>query len=125
MNPFDFVNAISFTKKDIMEDDLSEREYASFITNRTLSYHQDCIMYANEINRRHHLDSRLQFHYFLNTLRKRKRFAKWVKPSVLEDMKIIQDYYECSKSKAEEYLRLLTAKEIEELKNRMNKGGRQ
>ena len=125
MNPFDFVNAISFTKKDIMEDDLSEREYASFITNRTLSYHQDCIMYANEINRRHHLDSRLQFHYFLNTLRKRKRFAKWVKPSVLEDMKIIQDYYECSKSKAEEYLRLLTAKEIEELKMRMNKGGRQ
>jgi len=125
MNPFDFVNAISFTKKDIMEDDLSEREYAPFITNRTLSYHQDCIMYANEINRRHHLDSRLQFHYFLNTLRKRKRFAKWAKPSVLEDMKVIQDYYECSKSKAEEYLRLLTAKEIEELKLRMNKGGRQ
>ena len=77
------------------------------------------------MNRRHHLNSRLQFHYFLNTLRKRKRFAKWAKPNVLDDMKVIQEYYGVSKSKAEDYMKLLSAKEIEELKNRMKKGGRQ
>jgi len=125
MNPFDYVNALTFTKKDIMVDRQAEREYAPFITNRTLSYHQDCIMYANEINRRHHLDSRLQFHYFLNTLRKRKRFAKWIKPNVLEDMKVIQSYYGCSKSKAEEYLNILSSEQIVELNERMKKGGRQ
>lgn len=108
-----------------MVDRQAEREYAPFITNRTLSYHQDCIMYANEINRRHHLDSRLQFHYFLNTLRKRKRFAKWIKPNVLEDMKVIQSYYGCSKSKAEEYLNILSSEQIVELNERMKKGGRQ
>ena len=125
MNPFDFVNSITFTKKDIMVDDISEKEYAPYITNRTLSYHQDCILYANEMNRRHHLNSRLQFHYFLNTLRKRKRFAKWAKPNVLDDMKVIQEYYGVSKSKAEDYMKLLSEKDIEELINRMKKGGRQ
>ena len=96
MNPFDFVTAITFSKKDIMVDDVAEKSYSPFLTNKSLSYHQDCIMYVNEMNSRKHLDSSLQFHYFLNTLRKRKRFAKWNKPRVLEDMKVIQTYYDLS-----------------------------
>ena len=124
MNPFDFVNAVTYNKKDIMVDDVAEKAYAPFLTNKSLSYHQDCIMYANEMNCRKHLDSALQFHYFLNTLRKRKRFAKWSKPRVLEDMKVIQTYYDCSKSKAEEYYKILNAKEIGIMKERMKKGGR-
>ena len=72
MNPFDFVTAITFTKKDIMVDDVSRKSYSPFLTNKSLSYHQDCILYANEMNSKSHLDSTLQFHYFLNTLRKRK-----------------------------------------------------
>ena len=124
MNPFDFVTAITFSKKDIMVDDVAEKSYSPFLTNKSLSYHQDCIMYVNEMNSRKHLDSSLQFHYFLNTLRKRKRFAKWSKPRVLEDMKVIQAYYDCSMSKAEEYYKILTAKEIGIMKDRMKKGGR-
>ena len=77
------------------------------------------------MNSNSHLDSTLQFHYFLNTLRKRKRFSKWSKPRVLEDMKVIQSYYDCSISKAEEYSKILTAKEIKIMKERMKKGGRQ
>ena len=125
MNPFDYVTAITFSKKDIMQDDIDEKSYSAFLTNKSLSYHQDCIMYVNEMNSRKHLDSRLQFHYFLNTLRKRKRIAKWNKPRVLEDMKVIQTYYECSMSKAEEYYKILTAKEIGIMKDRMKTGGRQ
>ena len=103
MNPFDFVNAVTYTKKDIMVDEVADKGYSAFLTNKSLSYHQDCIMYVNEMNSKSHLDSTLQFHYFLNTLRKRKRFSKWSKPRVLEDMKVIQSYYDCSISKAEEY----------------------
>ena len=125
MNPFDFVNAVTYTKKDIMVDDVASKGYSAFLTNKSLSYHQDCIMYVNEMNSNSHLDSTLQFHYFLNTLRKRKRFSKWSKPRVLEDMKVIQRYYDCSISKAEEYSQILTAKEIKIMKERMKKGGRQ
>ena len=125
MNPFDFVNAVTYTKKDIMVDDVSKQGYSAFLTNKSLSYHQDCIMYVNEMNSNSHLDSTLQFHYFLNTLRKRKRFSKWSKPRVLEDMKVIQSYYDCSISKAEEYSKILTAKEIKIMKERMKIGGRQ
>ena len=125
MNPFDFVNAVTYTKKDIMVDDVASKGYSAFLTNKSLSYHQDCIMYVNEMNSNSHLDSTLQFHYFLNTLRKRKRFSKWSKPRVLEDMKVIQRYYDCSISKAEEYFKILTAKEIKIMKERMKKGGRQ
>ena len=74
MNPFEYVNAINMTKKDIMVDDVASKGYSAFLTNKSLSYHQDCIMYVNEMNSNSHLDSTLQFHYFLNTLRKRKRF---------------------------------------------------
>ena len=125
MNPFDFVNAVTYTKKDIMVDDVASKGYSAFLTNKSLSYHQDCIMYVNEMNSNSHLDSTLQFHYFLNTLRKRKRFSKWSNPRVLEDMKVIQRYYDCSISKAEEYSKILTAKEIKIMKERMKKGGRQ
>ena len=125
MNPFDFVNAVTYTKKDIMVDDVSKKGYSAFLTNKSLSYHQDCILYVNEMNSKSHLDSTLQFHYFLNTLRKRKRFAKWSKPKVLENMKVIATYYDCSMTKAEEYYKILSAKEIKIMKERMNKGGRQ
>ena len=125
MNPFEYVKAINNTKKDIMVDEVADKGYSAFLTNKSLSYHQDCIMYVNEMNSKSHLDSTLQFHYFLNTLRKRKRFSKWSKPRVLEDMKVIQSYYDCSISKAEEYYKILTAKEIKIMKERMKIGGRQ
>ena len=125
MNPFDFVNAVTYTKKDIMVDEVADKGYSAFLTNKSLSYHQDCIMYVNEMNSKSHLDSTLQFHYFLNTLRKRKRFSKWSKHRVLKDMKVIQSYYDCSISKAEEYSKILTAKEIKIMKEIMKMGGRQ
>ena len=125
MNPFDFVTAITYTKKDLMVDDVANKGYSAYLTNKSLSYHQDCILYVNEMNLKSHLDSTLQFHYFLNTLRKRKRFSKWSKPRVLENMKVIAKYYDCSMTKAEEYYKILSAKEIKIMKERMNKGGRQ
>ena len=122
MNPFDFINSITYTKKDIMHD-LNESEYQSFVTNRALAYHQDCILYANEMNRRFDVPNKLQYHYLLNTIRKRKRFAKWIKPERINDLKIVMEYYSVSREKAEEYLTILSDKELTILRKRMNKGG--
>ena len=105
-------------------NDLNEKEYAPFLVNRSLSYHQDCILYANEMNRRFDISHKLQYHYLLNTIRKRKRFAKWSKPELIDDLNIVMDYYSISREKAEEYLNILTKSEIETLKRRMKKGGK-
>ena len=122
MNPFDFVKSITYTKQDIMND-LNESEYESFLVNRALSYHQDCLLYANEMNKRFEISARLQYHYLLNTIRKRKRFAKWIKPEKIDDLKIVMEYYQVSRAKAEEYLNILSNREIEHIRIKMNKGG--
>ena len=122
MNPFDFVKSITYTKQDIMHD-LNESEYESFLVNRALSYYQDCLLYANEMNRRFELSNRLQYHYLLNTIRKRKRFAKWIKPEKIDDLKIVMEYYQVSRAKAEEYLHILSENNIAVLRKKMNKGG--
>ena len=122
MNPFDFVKSITYTKEDIKYD-LNESEYDSFLVNRALSYHQDCLLYANEMNRRFELSARLQYHYLLNTIRKRKRFAKWQKPGKIDDLKVVMEYYQISRAKAEEYLNILSNREVEHIRKKMNKGG--
>ena len=122
MNPFDFVKSITYTKEDIMHD-LNESEYEPFLVNRALSYYQDCILYANEMNRRFEVSNRLQYHYLLNTIRKRKRFAKWIKSEKIDDLRIVMEYYQVSRAKAEEYLHILSENNIAVLRKKMNKGG--
>ncbi len=124
MNPFEFVKAINYSKKDIMVDDLVEAEYNPFIINRSLSYFKDTVLYANEINQNGHLDSRLQFDFFINIIRKRNRFSKWLKPSEIENLEVVKEYYGYSDEKAKSVLSLLNNRQIENLKERIYKGGR-
>ena len=124
MNPFEFVKAISYSKKDIMIDDLIEQEYNSFIINRALSYYPDTILYANEMNKNHHLDGRLQFDFFINIIKKRKRFSPWLKATEIENLDVIKEYYGYSNEKAKSVLSLFNNKQIENLKHRIYKGGR-
>jgi len=86
MNPFEYLKAINETKKDIMVDDIAEKEYNPFIINRGLSFFKDTILYANEMNIHHHLDHRVQFDFLINIIRKKKRWSKWIKAS---DMTIL------------------------------------
>ena len=124
MSPFDYVNAINYNKKDIMVDDLSEKEYNPFIINKALSFFSDTILFANEMNKYHHLDSRLQFDFFINIIKKKQRFSKWLKPSEVENLELIKNYYGYSNEKAKSVLTVLSNEQIDELKTRMNKGGR-
>ncbi len=124
MNPFEYIKAINDSKKDIMVDELSEKGYNPFIINRNFSFFIDTVLYANEMNRHHHLDNRLQFDFFINIIKKKKRFSKWMKPQDIENLELIKTYYGYSNDKAKSILSLLDNKQIEELKQRINQGGK-
>ena len=122
-NPFDFVKSVSQTKIDLMVDEVEEKAYQPFLINKALSYHQDSVFFANEMNIRHGVDNRLQYVFFLNTLRKRQRFSKWSKPYISKKLDVIKKHYQVSTKIAKEYVELLTDKQIKELKKTMNLGG--
>ena len=124
MNPFEFVNAINYTKKNIMVDDITKKAYAPYMVNRQLSYFPDTVLAANEMNRNHHLDNRLQFDFFINIVRKRKRFSKWYKPETISDLDAVKKYYGYSNEKARQVLTLLSPEHINELKRKVTTGGR-
>jgi hypothetical protein len=124
MNPFDYVNQILYGKKNLIVDEESEKGYAPFLINRSLSYHKDCIAYANEMNQRHHLPKKCQNDFLINTVRSQKRpFAKWVKSEKSEDIECIKATYGFSDTKAREALRLLSNEQIQQLKEQTDIGG--
>jgi hypothetical protein len=124
MSPFDYLNAIMQNKKQLIVDEETEREYSPFMVNRGLSYHKDCIMYANEMNTKHYLDKKLQNDFLLNTVRSQKRpFAKWVKSAKSEDLSCIKQVFGFSDNKASEVLRLLSKEQIQQLKEQTDIGG--
>lgn len=124
MNPFDYVNAINYSKKDIMQSSDDEKVYVPFMVNRSLSYFSDTVVIANEMNKYHHLDSRLQFSFLINIIRKRKRFSKWVKPELENDLESVKEYYGYSNEKARQILSLLSPSQIKQIREKVNKGGR-
>ena len=125
MNPFDFVKQIQSGKQDLMTDPQSEKEYVPFVINKALSYELDCIMPANEMNQRYHLDKKLQFHYLLHIIRGRKRpFHKWVKQETHEDLSAIKTLFECSNKRAVEILKTITPEQLNLIKERTDIGGR-
>ena len=124
MNPFEYVNAINMTKKNIMVDDIAEKQYVPYMTNRSMSYFNDTVLIANEMNINHHLDNRLQFDFFINIIRKRKRFSKWFKPESQSDVEVVKAYYGYSNETARQVLPLLTKEQLEVLKKKVDKGGR-
>ena len=122
----DYLNAINWTKVNLLDgDDLTwEKKYPPYIINRCLSQHVDAIMMANEMNFHHSLSKRLQFHFLLNSIRKRKRFGKWPKQFKLNDLEYVKEYYGYSNEKAKQALNILSEKQIEHIKKSLYKGGR-
>ena len=120
MNPFELIKSISSSKKDILEN---EKDYNAFMVNRGLSYFPDTVIYANEMNRFHHLDSRLQYQFLINIVRKRNRFSKWNKSTESDDIKIIKEYYGYSNEKARDVLPLLSNDNLNIIRNRIQHGG--
>ena len=123
MSPFDYLKAINETKEDVMLTPQDEKKYSSFIVNRGLSFFMDTIFQVNEMNRNHHLDSRLQFDYFLNTIRKKKRYSKWLKSEKLQDLDVVKEYYGFGNEKAKDALRILSEDQLAYIIDKLNQGG--
>ena len=107
-----------------MVDPDMEKKYTPFMVNRSLSYFPDTVHMANEMNKYHHLDKKLQFQFLLNIVRKKKRFSKWVKPETDSNVDVIKEYYGYSNEKAIQILPLLSTDQLNIIKNKVNKGGR-
>ena len=122
MKPFDLINSITY-KKDIVMNNSNEGSYNPFITNRSLSQFIDCILLANEMNQRHHVDNKLQYDYLINRIRPRKRFKKWDKKQDNENIQLIKDYYSCNNDKARTTLSLLSEQHLNIIRQKLNKGG--
>jgi|TARA_R110000796_G_scaffold3035_4_gene11556 hypothetical protein len=126
MKPFDFINDINFGKKNLMRktenDELSEKAYIPYITNRSLSYFTDTLLYANEMNKYSHLDNKLQYEFLLNSIRPKKRFAKWHKPEQDDDIELVSEFYNYSLPKARTVLSILSDKQLSAIRDRMTLG---
>lgn len=127
MKPFDYVNSISKTKKNMMQDTendaLAEKAYVPFIVNKALSYFPDTILHANLMNQNYHLNNRAQYTFLLNSIRPKKRFAKWVQDASNEDLNTVCAYYDCNTTRGQEYLSLLSSEQIEMIKKELETGG--
>ena len=122
--PFDYVKAISYTKEDMIVDDITEKDYNPFIVNRALSMGIDTVLQANEMNQRHHLSKKLQLDFLLNSISKRKRFDKWQKANKSEELDYVRAYYNYSYPKAIAALSVLSNQQIDTIKKKIdNKGG--
>jgi hypothetical protein len=120
----DWMYSINQSKKNIMEEDAdAERQYPPFIVNKCLSYHRDSVLFAGEMNRNSHLPKKMQYDFFINTLKPRKRFSPWNKSTTPEDVELVKEYYGYSRDKALQALEILTKDHLDEIKKRLNKGG--
>jgi len=122
----DYLNAINQTKEPLMdnEDETWEKKYPPFVVNKCLMPFQDTVLFVNELNQLPHLDKKLQFDFFLNSLRPRKRFSPWAKAKKLDDLEYVKEYYGYNNEKAKAALDVLDDEQISAIKRRTNKGGR-
>jgi hypothetical protein len=120
----DWLNSINFTKEDLIEENSDiKKEYPSYIINKCLSGHVDCILFANEMNMNHHLDKDLQYSFYLNSLRKRKRFSPWLRKDKVKDLECVKQYYGYSNEKASQALKILNKSQLDFIKQRLETGG--
>ena len=122
----EYLNSINITKKNLMDGDdpLYERKYPAYIINKCLAPFNETIMLVNEMNKHCHLDNKLQYDFLLNSLKKQKRFASWMKASKERNLEYVKEYFGYNNEKARSALNILNDEQIAYIKNKLNKGGK-
>jgi len=122
---FELLNSINHTKQDLIENQIyTDKDYNSFVINKFLSGDIDTIIYANEMNIRPFLPKKMQYDFLRSTIRKRKRFVKWLKPQENNDIEVISQYYNCSLKRARDYYTLLSREQLDIIYDKTEKGGK-
>ena len=126
MSLWDFINEINHGKTNLIDEKPElEKNYKPFIINRGLSFNHDTALYANEMNFLNHLDSKLQFDFFLNSIRPKKRYGKWLKRKKEDNavLELIKKYCKCSYAKARDYALLLNDSQLDIIRQHIDIGG--
>ena len=119
------MNSINSNKKNLIdEDELLEPKYPAYVVNKCMAGHIDAIMFANEMNMNPNLDKKLQYDFYLNTLRSKKRYSPWIRKEELKNLELVKKYYGYSNEKAIQALRILTPDQLNYIKEKLNKGGK-
>ena len=122
----DYLKSINENKINLMETDDPgwEKNYPSWIINKCLSGFIDTVMFANEMNKHPNLAKKLQYDFFLNSLRKRKRFSPWLRKDQIKNLELVKSYYGYSNEKAKQVLNILTREQLSFIRDRLETGGR-
>ena len=121
----DWLNSINLNKNNIIKEDPdTERKYAPFIINKCMSGHLDTVLLANEMNMNHSLSKSLQYDFFLNSVRKKKRFSPWLRKDKIKNLDVVKQYYGYSNEKATQVLRILTSEQIAFIRSKLEIGGK-
>ena len=118
----DWLNSINHTKVNLLEEN-PDAKYPAYIINRCMSGHLDTILFANEMNMNHHLPLDMQYSFYLNSVRKRKRFSPWLRKDEIKDLDLVKRYYGYSNEKAKQALRILTKEQLNFIKSKLETGG--
>ena len=121
----EWLNSINTNKNNLIDEDPDlEKQYPSYIVNRCMSGHIDAILLANEMNKRPNLPKKLQYDFFLNSIRKRKRYSPWLRKEEIENLDFVKRYYGYSNEKAKQVLNILTREQLSFIRDRLETGGR-
>ena len=121
----DWLNSINQNKKNLIDEDPSlEKDYSPYIINRIYSGHLDSIMFANEMNMNHSLPKKMQYDFFINILRVKKRFSPWLRKDEIKDLDYVKRYYGYSNEKAKQALKILTNEQLNFIRSKFETGGR-
>lgn len=120
----DWINSINFTKDNLISDNPDNiKSYPPYIINKCLSAHIDTILFANEMNINNQLDKDMQYSFYLNSLRKKKRYSSWITKNKIENLDCIKKYYGYNDEKASQILNILTKEQINFIKQKLDTGG--
>ncbi len=121
----DWLNTINQTKKNLIDEDPSiEKEYPPYIINRCMSGHLDCILLSSEMNQYHFLSKKMQYDFYINTVRTRKRFSPWIKKEDIKDLDLVKSYYGYSNEKAKQTLKILSKEQLDFIRSKLDIGGK-
>ena len=118
----DWLNSINQNKRNLYDEDPTAK-YPAYIINRCMSGHLDTVMFANEMNLSSQLDSDMQYSFYLNSVRKRKRFSPWLRKDEIKDLDSVKRYYGYSNEKAKQALRILSKEQLNFIKSKFETGG--
>ena len=138
LGPFDFLNSINAgqASPNLMEGcyaesgegatpDSPDRAYVPFMVNRGLSYFNDTVMFANEMNRYASLPTKMQYDFYRHGIRPRKRFSKWSKRADdTSDVQLLMKHYGYNSDRAREVIVFYPEEELSKLRKQYDRGGK-